>query len=160
MRSDVGDQETGTGLTQYGAGTQALVLVGLRGQGKTCTVYFHPNDKRAGWGASCNNSDTALPPGQTVSLGGGGLSDSEGHASFVLYGSGPAGTASFTLRAPNGRQLTITDRQAASDWDNRAYFVVPWVDGATKARALDGQGSPLGCAVLGSDENCLTTPGG
>jgi hypothetical protein len=152
----IGDQREGVRLSTYPVGDDALILVGVKGNGYTCTLgYLASGARGLGTGGLCSkpNGSGAADPADVIYPGWGG-SEVPGHSYFTINASGPPGTTRFVLTASDGRTLTVPAYDAGPEWGHRSYFAVPWVSGTTVIKAYDAAGNQLACGTTGKGSRC------
>jgi hypothetical protein len=152
----IGDQRKGVRLSTYPVGDDALILVGVKGNGYTCTLgYLASGARGLGTGGLCSkpNGSGAVDPADVI-YAGWGVSEVPGHSYFAINASGPPGTTRFLLTASDGRTLTVPAYDAGPEWGHRSYFAVPWVSGTTVIKAYDDAGNQLACGTTGKGSRC------
>jgi len=134
-------------LSSYPTGDGVLVTAGQRRGEDVCTSVFVVAAPAAQHGpASCNSVLTggAKEPGR-LALAGSSTGPSGGGpaTSLVLAGSAPAGTRTVVLTAPGDVIERLPVVSTGSQYADRVWFAVPWVEANTVVQALDGQGRVL-----------------
>lgn len=156
----IGDQRQGVRLSTYPVGDDALITVGLRGNGWTCiTGYLESGVTGMGAGGSCGMGTHATEPGpDEVIYPGLSMGTAGGKPYVVLEGAGPRGTTRIVLTASNGQTLDVPVYDAGESWGHKAYFAVPWVTGTTVIKAYDASGTALACGTAAKGSRCTTPP--
>ena len=157
----VGDQRRGTRLSTYPVGDDALILVGVRGNGWTCVTGYlasGASGMSAGGGCGMGVNPTEPGPAEVIYPGFSMGTGSDGKPYTVITGAGPSGTTRIHLRASNGQTLDVPVYDSGPDWGHKAYFAVPWVTGTTVIRAIDDMGRELACGTTAKGGRCNESP--